>query len=169
MSLVLTKTAKIIVLNGTSSSGKTTLVSALQANSSEVYLHCSLDAFWDMTPCNIPAGSKNFPNMKLAIAKSVKALVETGHNVIVDIVFCGEKTYLEFNSELAQLNVKFVKVDCSLSELVKRELARGDRAIGLAQSQFESIHQGVKYDMVVNTNDNSPEQCAQDIISCFCL
>ena len=85
----------VIILNGTSSSGKTTLARELQSQCSEVYLLCSLDAFWDMTPYCIPAGSKNFPNMKLALAKSVRALAETGHNVIVDIVFCGQKTYFE--------------------------------------------------------------------------
>jgi len=85
----------VIVLNGTSSSGKTTLAREFQSQCSEVYLLCSLDAFWDMTPYGIPAGSKNVPNMKLALAKSVKALSETGHNVIVDIVFCGKKTYFE--------------------------------------------------------------------------
>jgi len=66
-----------------------------QAQYSEVYLLCSLGAFWNMTPYGIPAGSNNFPNMKLALAKSVRALAETGHNVIVDIVFCGQKTYIE--------------------------------------------------------------------------
>jgi chloramphenicol 3-O phosphotransferase len=154
----------VIVLNGASSSGKTTLARELQAKCSEVYLLCSLDAFWDMTPYGIPAGSKNFPNMKLAIARSVKALAETGHNVIVDIVFCGQKTYTELTTELEGLNLKIVKVECPLEELKRRELARGDRALGLAKSQFESIHEGVLYDLTINTFNHSPEQCAQNII-----
>jgi len=155
----------VIVLNGTSSSGKTTLARAFQAQSTEVYLLCALDAFWDMTPYKIPAGSKNFPNMKLALAKSVQALAETGHNVIVDIVFCGEKTYRELTNELSGLKLTLVKVDCPLDELTKREAARGDRAIGLAKSQHESIHQGVLYDLTIDTLINSPTQCAQKIIN----
>ena len=158
------KKGNVIVLNGTSSSGKTTIARQLQSTLPEVYLLCSLDAFWDMTPYKIPAGSSNFPNMKLALAKSVKALAETGHNVIVDIVFCGQKTYFELTSELKQLTLNIIKVECPLVELEKRELARGDRNIGLAKSQYESIHNDVLYDFVINTKTNSPQQCAQKII-----
>jgi len=153
----------VIVLNGTSSSGKTTLARELQSQCSDVYLLCSLDAFWDMTPYGIPAGSKNFPNMKRALAKSVRALAETGHNVIVDIVFCGQKTYIELTEELEGLNFKIVKVGCPLDELEKRELARGDRKIGLAKLQYESVHDGVIYDLNLNTFTNSPEKCAQEV------
>lgn len=154
----------VIVLNGTSSSGKTTLARELQAKLSETYLLCSLDMFWDMTPYGVAAGSKNFPNMKLALAKSVRALAETGHNVIVDIVFCGKKTYTELVQEFEGLNSKIVKVECSLVELQKREISRGDRTIGLAKSQYDSVHTGVSYDLNVNTLISSPEQCAQKVI-----
>ena len=154
----------VIVLNGTSSSGKTTLARELQAKLSETYLLCSLDMFWDMTPYGVAAGSKNFPNMKLALAKSVRALAETGHNVLVDIVFCGQKTYTELVQEFEGLNSKIVKVECSLVELQKREISRGDRTIGLAKSQYDSVHKGVSYDLNVNTLINSPEQCAQKVI-----
>lgn len=158
---------KIIVLNGTSSSGKTTIARALQKQCSDVYLLCSLDAFWDMTPYGIPAGSKNFPDMKLALAKSVKALAETGHNVIVDIVFCGRKTYLELSKVLESFTVKIVKVECPLDELEKREINRGDRAIGLAKLQYEPVHEGVLYDLTLNTLNDSPKQCVEKIIDTF--
>ena len=157
----------VIVLNGTSSSGKTTLARELQSQCSEVYLLCSLDAFWDMTPYGIPAGSKNFPNMKRDLAKSVRALAETGHNVIVDIVFCGQKTYIELTEELEGLNFKIVKVACPLDELEKREIARGDREIGLAKLQYENIHDGVIYDLNLNTLVNSPKECAKKVIASF--
>ena len=44
------KTAKIILLNGTGSSGKTSLARALQAASRDVFLHVQMDAFLDMLP-----------------------------------------------------------------------------------------------------------------------
>ncbi|TQV81501.1 chloramphenicol phosphotransferase CPT family protein [Aliikangiella coralliicola] len=159
------KTGKIIVLNGTSSSGKTTVAREIQSNSSEIYLLCSLDAFWDMTPHGIPAGSVNFPNMKLALARSVKALAETGHNVIVDIIFCGLKTYNEFKQELKGFNVSLIKIYCPLEELIKRELARGDRKPGLAESQLDSVHSGVIYDLSINTSAGNSSECAQNIIN----
>lgn len=158
---------KVIVLNGTSSAGKTTLARELQSQSDKIYLLCSLDAFWDMTPYEVTAGSNNFPHMKLALAKSVRALAETGHNVIVDIVFCGHKTYIELTQELKGLNFKIVKVDCPLDELENREFARGDREIGLAKLQYENVHDGVIYDLNINTLVNSPKQCAQLVMNNF--
>ncbi len=156
---------KVIILNGTSSSGKTALARELQMQYSAPYLLCALDAFWDMTPYKIPAGSNNFPHMKLAMAKSVRALAETGHNVIVDIIFCGKKTYDEFKASLAGISVSVIKVECPLFELEERELARGDRPIGLAQSQFRSVHEQVSYDLIINTLDNSPKQCAEKLMA----
>lgn len=156
---------KVIVLNGTSSSGKTTLARKIQSISSDSYLLCSLDTFWNMTPPSIPAGSNNFPKMKLALAKSVRALAETEHNVIVDIVFCGRKTYTELSEELAGINFKIIKVECPLKELNKRELARGDRKLGLAESQFNSVHEGVTYGLIVNTFEQSLSSIAQEILN----
>jgi len=40
----------IVVLNGTSSSGKTSLATAVQAVAPEQYLHVQLNAFRDMEP-----------------------------------------------------------------------------------------------------------------------
>jgi chloramphenicol 3-O phosphotransferase len=155
----------IIVLNGTSSSGKTSLAQAFQLQSLDVYLLCSLDMCWDMTPHKIPAGSHNFPNMKLALIKSVKALAETGHNVIVDIIFCGDKTYQELKTELNGFNFKIIKVECPIDELNKRELARGDRKLGLAKSQLKSIHQGTVYDIAINTYENTTDECLKILIN----
>ena len=159
------KIGNVIILNGTSSSGKTTIAKQIQSISSSSYLLCSLDAFWNMTPSTIPAGSKNYPKMKLALAKSVRALAETGHNVLVDIVFSGQKTYIEMSRELSGLNFKIIKIECPIEELNKRELARGDRKIGLAESQFNSVHEGVTYDLIINTFSQATTNSAQKIIN----
>lgn len=156
---------KVIILNGASSAGKTTTAKMIQSLSAQPYLLCALDAFWDMTPPHIPAGSKNFPHLKLALVKSVKALAETGHNVVVDIVFCGQKTYQEFNNELSELETLMVKVTCPIDKLKQREVDRGDRRIGLAESQLHNVHQGVIYHLEINTDKSSPEQCAHKIFN----
>lgn len=158
---------KVIVLNGASSSGKTTLAKMLQEKFTDVYLHCTSDMFWDMTPAAIPAGSVNFPNMKRAMARSVRALADTGHNVIVDTVHAGEKSHLEISEVLQGIHWINVKVHCDLPELNRRELARGNRKIGLAESQIHTAHEGVVYDLEVDTTKHGPEECAQPIISCI--
>ncbi|WP_337658475.1 chloramphenicol phosphotransferase CPT family protein [Sphingorhabdus sp. Alg231-15] len=158
-------TGKVIVLNGASSSGKSTLARALQFELTDTYLHCQLDAFWNMTPPTIPASSANFPRMKLAMAKSVKALAETGHNVIVDIIYSGLKSHLEFSSTLDGIGVLVIKLDCKLDELERRELERGDRKLGLAKSQLDVVHEEIPYDLELDTSISSPAECVEEIVA----
>lgn len=154
---------KVLILNGASSAGKTTLATALQSSLPDTYLYCPLDAFWNMTPPTIPASSENFPHLKRAMARSVRALAETGHNVIVDVIFRGGRDYTAFREELAGIDSIVIKVECPIEELKKRERQRGDRKIGLAEQQFSTVHRGVTYDMTVNTACDSPSGCADKV------
>jgi chloramphenicol 3-O phosphotransferase len=62
-----------------------------------------------------------------------------------------------------------VGVHAPLDVLEARELARGDRAIGLARWQFARVHQGVAYDFEVDTSTATPDACAQAIAARFGL
>ncbi|WP_262693915.1 chloramphenicol phosphotransferase CPT family protein [Kordiimonas aquimaris] len=157
-------TSRVIVLNGVSSSGKTTLALELQRQLSENYLRCSLDMFWNMTPPMVPASSVSFPKLKPAMAQCVRALVETGHNVIVDTIYSGEETQFEMNQALDGIKKVTVKVECDLRVLKQREKKRGDRKIGLAESQLETVHEGVCYDLTINTSGKSVVDSAQFLI-----
>jgi chloramphenicol 3-O phosphotransferase len=46
----LAKTARIVLLNGVGSVGKSSIAKALQAITSEPFLHVQMDAFLDMLP-----------------------------------------------------------------------------------------------------------------------
>ena len=155
---------RVIVLNGTSSAGKTSLARELQKQMSEPYLLCSSDMFWNMTPPHVKATSVNFPKMKLALAKSVRALVVTGHNVLVDIVFAGRHSFDELAGELSGIELTMVKVYCPLHELQKRQRERGDRELGLAESQFTTVHRLVPYDVEVDTSTMCPVECSRLIM-----
>jgi len=61
--------------------------------------------------------------------------------------------------------VTFVKVNCPLHELERRELERGDRTIGQAKSQLTNMDFNTIYDLEVNTYENSTEECAKIIIN----
>lgn len=161
------KSGKVIILNGTSSSGKSTLAKLIQSMSAIDYLHMSLDAFWNMTPSHIPANSINFPKIKLAMVKSVKGLIDTGHYVVVDSIFSGEKTQQEFLSELSSFDLCFIKVECPLVELIRREKERGNRKIGLAESQLLTTHDKVNYDFVIDTSAGDVKQQVETILNSF--
>ena len=60
----------------------------------------------------------------------------------------------------------FVHVTCPKEELVKRELARGDREIGLAVEQLEYLSPKEQiYDITVGTHVNTADECANKIIA----
>lgn len=44
-----------------------------------------------------------------------------------------------------------------------REIARGDRARGMAASQADMVHRGVSYDLEVDTTQAEPLACARTI------
>ena len=62
--------------------------------------------------------------------------------------------------------VLFVHVTCPKEELVKRELSRGDREIGMAVMQLDYLcPKDQIYDITVDTHVNTTEECADKIIT----
>tara|TARA_Y100000034_G_C6861889_1_gene392383 strand:- start:326 stop:817 length:492 start_codon:yes stop_codon:yes gene_type:complete len=157
---------KIIILKGTSSSGKTSIAKALQKQLDEAYLHFQMDAFWDMVPEDMEANSQNFPKLRYAVIDSAKSLAENGHNLIMDITLMPDSVIGLMNA-LKGHYVFSVGVHCDLEILKKRERQRGDRKIGLAESQYETIHDGVNYDFEINTSKLDAKTVATSIVTAF--
>ena len=153
----------IIFLNGTSSSGKTTLAKLLQQQLEEVYLHVSLDAFGSMFPTSKLGDPElcaaTAPKLFAGFYRSVVALVGCGNKVIVDTVVCEANVQI-FKPLFEPLRVVYVAVRCPLEELERRELSRGDRNLGLARSQFDEVHTLLRYDVEVDTHQQNTEECA---------
>jgi chloramphenicol 3-O phosphotransferase len=156
----------VIVLNGTSSSGKTHLATALQETLREVYMRVSLDAFIDMLPRKAFASNnlvQIFNDCQAGFHRCIAALVSAGNKVIVDTVLDSKEWTEDCICLLEPFHTLYVGVHCPLEELERRENARGDRDMGLAKSQLPLVHLHVQYDIEVNTLENSPEQCAEQI------
>jgi len=161
---------KIIFLNGASSSGKTTLAHALQAKLDEVYYHISADTFIKMMD---EKKLEKDPLPRLtetlsAMHHTVKLFSDRGLNVIVDHVLLDTPELRFTTPECVKLlhgcPVLFVRVDCDLPELERRERERGDREPGQARWQTEHIHGYQTYDLQINTARQTTEQCAQEIL-----
>tara|TARA_Y100000294_G_scaffold177981_1_gene206107 strand:+ start:10793 stop:11272 length:480 start_codon:yes stop_codon:yes gene_type:complete len=155
--------AHIIVLNGTSSSGKSSIVKALQESFEEPYLHLQLDMFWDMVPKHIEANSNNFANIKHVVMDTLWSLNKHGMNVILDTVVM-PKGLLFVQEQLKGLDAFYVYVHADLDTLKEREKNRGDRKIGLAESQKSEILKDCSYDIHVDTTHKTAEEAAQEII-----
>jgi len=158
---------QLIVLNGASSSGKTSLCRKLQEVLDEPYIHLEEDRFVFNTYhdrfLDDETGPMIFRKTMLGYYRSLKAFLSAGHNVLADTGFYTPELLNEFVSELSTEKVWLVGVQCDLAELEKRELARGDRQIGLAKEQHTSIHAGVIYDIEIDTSIASIEECAAAI------
>jgi len=176
-------TAKIILLNGVGSAGKSSIARALQMITAEPFLHVQMDAFIDMLPQALqdhadgfsyeaaadgdkpsvvirtgPVGARALRGMRHAIA----AMARQGNNLIVDDVLC-DGEMLEYLELLSAFDLHWVGVFAPLEVLEAREIQRADRLPGLARWQYGRVHKGIRYDLEVDTSTLTPLECARRI------
>lgn len=137
--------AKIILLNGTSSSGKSSIANLLHKSLIDSpYLKLEIDTFLNMLPLENFASQEKLisaiPPLVFGFHSSVKNFAQLGMNCIVDHVLQEPGWFEDFERKTKELDVIIVKVFCPLDVLEKREKQRGDREIGLAKSQFDKVH-----------------------------
>jgi chloramphenicol 3-O phosphotransferase len=75
----------------------------------------------------------------------------------------GADSQERWRTALRGLEVLWVGVRCDADVAAGREVARGDRIAGMAASQAESVHEGVRYDVVVDSTRTEALQCAREI------
>jgi chloramphenicol 3-O phosphotransferase len=151
---------KIIILNGPSSSGKTTLALALQKQLEIPFIRFSFDLFLDhkaLPSEQIKNGTFSWdamrPSLFRGIHQCIPALATAGNNIIFDHII-ETKTWLqELVSLVSELDVFFVGLHCSLPELERREIQRGDRRRGEAQLDFQTVHRITSYDLELNSEN----------------
>jgi len=186
--------ANIILLNGCSSSGKTTLAEKLQQLLPEPYQHMALDQFRDGMPArvrglNAPAGSDGARGLNVvpafiegnpvteihfgdfgetvlrAMRRSAAELAGTGIPVIVDDLLF-KKAYLDdYVAVFDPESTWFVGVHCDLDIINTREAKRVGRFPGTATAHYELVHaHGHAYDLEVDTSHATPRKVAEEII-----
>ncbi|MFM9276909.1 chloramphenicol phosphotransferase CPT family protein [Paenibacillus jiagnxiensis] len=170
----------LVFLNGTSSSGKTSISTELINQKEILFYHVSIDDFFnnyndfinnkflpDEPPKEIDhqVVSQIFDSIFSVYHSTIKLLLELGFNVIADTVIDNDKRFNEFLDQFSDQPTLFIGVTCSEEELIKREQTRGDRQIGLAASQFSKVYCFDEYDLEVNTEEMNPTECAEKILS----
>lgn len=156
---------KIILLSGTSSSGKSTLAKGLQKILDAPFLHLQLDGFIEMLP--LTDDWEMFQQMVRGMNRAIAAMAGEGNNLIVDHVLIDNVWLKQCLENLRENYVLFVGVDCPLEELERRERARDARRQGFARQQFEAIHEGKIYDVSVNTFEMSADECVEKVINFY--
>ncbi|MBE5960476.1 MAG: adenylyl-sulfate kinase [Lachnospiraceae bacterium] len=163
-------TSQVIVLNGPSSSGKSTLARELQTYfraKDEEYAIVSIDDFLKMTFDEVIYEDDVFEISKPLCTRVVE-LLESKINVIIDHVITSERIYSQLLESLIDFKVITVHVTCPIDELKKRESARHNRCIGSAEASYEYLFPKEGYDLTVDTYELSSLECIQKIAELSC-
>jgi chloramphenicol 3-O phosphotransferase len=174
----------IVLLNGTSSAGKTTVAKALQDKLPEPALLMGIDAIlvaalprrylseprhWQdiyqylydergrLTGIAIaPLGDRLVRGMHRAVA----GLAAAGLDVIVDHVLSEPDWAADIETAWAGLTVLRVGLICPIEVAEQRERSRGNRTLGWARAHIDVVHATIRYDLTVDTSLSDPAQCA---------
>ena len=168
---------QLIVLNGGSSSGKSGIARCLQTVLPDPWLSFGVDTLVEAMPASLtPAAGievapdgrvligPEFRRLEAAWNEGIAAMARAGARIIVDEVFLGgAASQQRWRQALGPLPVLWVGVRCDSVVAAGREIARGDRVTGMAASQADVVHQGVVYDLQVDTTHTGALECARAI------
>lgn len=163
----------LVVLNGTSSSGKTTIARAFQDVAPTVFLNFSIDSILSALPpsvlkrivAGVPVDDLRLPALVRAFYACAQQLLNMGHDLVIDHALTARYHVEALLAACESHETLLVGVDCPLSTAREREAARGDRAPGLAEQQVATIHSLLAYDLVVDTSKQSPAEAAASILT----
>ncbi|HRQ39673.1 MAG TPA: hypothetical protein PLD25_17330 [Chloroflexota bacterium] len=183
----MTKPGNIILLNGTSSAGKSTIAQALQRVMDEPYLHTGVDHFQLALPpglVNIKGdlaaepvgwevvyGDDGLHSVRIGpighqlitgLYRMIAALSESGINLIVDDVIWQEWILHTAVTILHPYPVYFIAIDLSQEVAEQRERQRGDRGPGNVRYFYPHVYElNDMYDVRIDAEANDSERCAQ--------
>ena len=159
----------LVVLNGASSAGKTSLARALQARFGTPWIFLEEDAFVQNTlDPRFEARSLDDPTLERTLRgyyRSIRAFRSVGFEVVADLGLYTEPIAGAFVEETEGLPKLVVGLHCDPDELDRRERLRGDRPIGLGRNQATTIHHRVRYDLEVDTTDGDLARCVSEFLS----
>lgn len=184
------RTAKLILLNGTTASGKTSISMLLPGILGEPYLTLSIDQFlsiipeqiwqewlWRPTDSNtsgLVKGTAASPRVNQAVNQVVNEVIADMHHTIVDLTNAGHAVIVEhmlldpqwvhsLAASLGQAPALLVGVRCPVAVAEQRAAQWGEAYAQQVQAQFERVHAHGIYDLEVDTSLLSPDACAMQI------
>lgn len=187
-------TGNVIVLNGTSSAGKTTLAKAIQTTADEPYQLFAFDQFRDGLPdrfrgLNSPKGSPGYAGLNVVAApdegvvkayiklgehaltmlhgmhQAIASFAHTGHHVIVDHYVNHPRAADDLVSTFVGLKTTLVRVVCDRRELLRRESLRPGRFPGTAETQRDIMNECFEYDLTVDSTHTPATELARDVLA----
>jgi chloramphenicol 3-O phosphotransferase len=135
--------SKIIIINGSSSAGKSSIIAHMQKMSEKPLLVTGIDHAWMMVPSQyVQYGEKSDEGYRFVTScdaegntivliesgclgeyidkaklQIIKSLADSGIDVVVDEVLINESQYKKYIKNFQQCTVYFIGITCVLSEL----------------------------------------------------
>jgi chloramphenicol 3-O phosphotransferase len=166
--------AQVVVLNGGSSSGKSTLAAVLADLLPGTWLRLSVDTLIDALPPGFarvdgglsfgPDGEvvtgPEFVRVESAWMRGVAAIAREVGVVVEDGFLSGAAAQDRWREALSGLEVVWVGVRCDPDVAEAREQGRPDRVAGMARAQATLVHEGIDYDVEVDTSTSTVQDAA---------
>ena len=145
---------EIILLNGPSSSWKSTLAKSLQKlienKREEKYVIISIDDFLKMTKEDVIYEDDVF-QISLDLCEKALEIIKSKQGIIIDHVITSERIFKQLIETLSSYPLFLVHVTCPLEVLRHREVERKNRCLGSAESSYEYLYPREGYDLTVDT------------------
>jgi chloramphenicol 3-O phosphotransferase len=183
--------SRVVVLNGASSAGKTTIATGFRdqrAAVGEFWLLTGIDDFLVKLPAEWKSAGpdhgtfaadcirfeRTSDGVRVRVGRvgrqllrayqgGVAAAARVGLNVIVDEVVIDKTSWDDWTGALAGLDVVWVGIRCSTEVAEERNRVRGDRFAGLARAQTVTAHQHARYDFEIDTTIRAPDDAVLEL------
>lgn len=174
---------RVIVLNGGSSSGKSSIARELQSLLDGLWLRLGVDTLIDAAlPATfadeglvfgddgeVAVGSQ-FRALEAAWMAGVACMARHGALLLVEDNFIsGPEAQRRWADALSGISAAWVGVHCDAIVAEERESTRGNRVAGMAAKQAVQVHRGISYDLEVDTTTQPAHAVARAIQSYFAL
>ena len=168
---------RVMLLNGGSSSGKTSVARELQRVLNGVWLRLGVDTLLDAVPpllleddgLELRADGEVVVGASFAAVEDwwmagLAGMAEVGACVVIEDNFVsGTGAQRRWRAALDQVPVGWVGVRCYPAVAAERERVRGDRVAGMAARQALAVHEGISYDLEVDAGAHGPGALAAQI------
>lgn len=171
--------SEIIFLNGTSSSGKTSISKCLKDLLPIPFLHLASDQFVEagVLPKRVNDGgpfdwSINRPKFFDGFHLCLKSFADSGNNLIIDHIIESQKWYNQLELYFSRHTVFKVGIYCPVEILRQRENDRKDKEIGkryIGESEFhlKHVHTYGKYNFEIDSSKQTPLESARIIMTAY--
>lgn len=161
---------RIIFLNGVTSSGKTSIVEALQDREDCYFYVVANDLFQEMVGERFLRQDywKHLSRVILLMYRTAKLYSDLGHDVIIDGILVERPEisphYRQLMDILKDNPLSIVEVSCPPEICRARNIARGDRYECQSEEQAALMAKDIVYSLTVHTEQHTPAECADQII-----